>query len=67
MKFVLKPWQLFSIVVAGWATQQQQRVIDYLRAENQVLKESLGQHRLLLSDDQRRRRLAVHGCRGPLG
>lgn len=35
--------------------QQQQLVIEYLREENRVLKEQLGQKRLRLNDDQRRR------------
>jgi len=35
-------------------------VIEYLRTENQVLKEKLGKRRILLNDDQRRR-LAVKG------
>ncbi len=33
-------------------------MIEYLRTENQVLKEKLGKRRILLNDDQRRR-LAV--------
>jgi hypothetical protein len=36
-------------------TKQQQQVIEYLRAENEVLKEKLGKKRILLDDDQRRR------------
>jgi hypothetical protein len=36
MKFVLQPWQLFPIILAGWVNQQQQRVIDYLRTENPI-------------------------------
>ena len=35
-------------------------MIDYLRTENQVLKEKLGKKRILLNDDQRRR-LGVKG------
>ncbi len=35
-------------------------MIEYLRTENQVLKEKLGKRRILLNDDQRRR-LAVKG------
>jgi len=35
-------------------------VIEYLRAENRVLREKLGKKRILLNDDQRRR-LAVKG------
>ncbi len=60
MNFVLQPWQLLLVIVAGWINQQQQQVIDYLLSENQVLKESHGKKRILLSDDQRRR-LAVKG------
>ena len=60
MSFILKPWHLMFFVFAGWATRQQQEVIDYLRTENQVLKEKLGKKRILLDDDQRRR-LGVKG------
>jgi hypothetical protein len=60
MSFVLKPWQLWIVAVAGWINQQQQEVIEYLRTENQVLKEIHGKKRILLNDDQRRR-LAVKG------
>jgi hypothetical protein len=60
MNFVLQPWQLFFAVLAGWVNSRQQAVIDYLRTENQVLKEKLGKKRILLDDDQRRR-LAVRG------
>ena len=58
MNLILQPWQLLLVIVAGWVHRQQQEVIDYLRTENQVLKEKLGKKRILLSDDQRRR-LAV--------
>jgi hypothetical protein len=58
LNFLLQPWQLLLVILAGWVNQQQQQVIDYLRTENQILKEKLGKRRLLLSDDQRRR-LAV--------
>ena len=64
MGLVLQPWQFLLVILAGWVNQQQQQVIEYLRAENQVLKEKLGQQRILLTDDQRRR-LAVQGK--PLG
>ena len=52
------PWQLLSVIVAGWMSRQQQQVIDYLREENRVLREKLGVKRVRLNDDQRRR-LAV--------
>jgi putative transposase len=38
--------------------QRQLQVIEYLREENRVLREQLGEHRLRFHDDQRRR-LAV--------
>ena len=60
MSFILHPWQLLLIILAGWVNQQQQQVIEYLRTENRVLKEKLGKNRILLTDDQRRR-LAVQG------
>ena len=60
MDFVLQPWQLYIVIIAGWINRQQQEVIDYLRTENQVLKEKLGKKRILLNDNQRRR-LAVKG------
>jgi hypothetical protein len=60
MNLVLHPWQLLLLVLAGWINRQQQEVIEYLRTENQVLKEKLGKKRILLNDDQRRR-LAVKG------
>src|SRR6516162_11662262 len=60
MNFVLQPWQLLFLILAGWVNRQQQEVIEYLRTENQVLREKLGKRRILLSDDQRRR-LAIKG------
>ena len=60
MKTYLKPWQLLLLILAGWINHRQQEVIEYLRAENDVLREKLGKKRILLNDDQRRR-LAVKG------
>ncbi len=54
----LDPLQLITVALAGWLNQQQQDIIDYLREENRVLREQLGNRRLRLNDDQRRR-LAV--------
>ncbi len=55
-----RPWQLYFVILAGWINRQQQEVIEYLRTENQVLKEKFGKKRILLNNDQRRR-LAVKG------
>jgi hypothetical protein len=60
MNFVLQPWNLLLVSLAGWINRRQQNVIEYLRTENQVLKEKLGKKRILL-DDHQRRRLAVKG------
>src|SRR5210317_1594804 len=60
MNFTLQPWQFYLVIIGGWIHRQQQEVIEYLRTENQVLKEKLGPKRILLDDDQRRR-LAVKG------
>jgi putative transposase len=60
MNFVLQPWQLLFFILTGWVNRRQQEVVEYLRTENQVLKESFGERRILLNDDQRRR-LAVQG------
>src|ERR1700704_6212290 len=49
------PFRLLLISVAGWLGQQQRDAIDYLREENRVLREQLGDRRLRLNDDHRRR------------
>ena len=54
MEFILQPWQLFVLILAGWMNCQQQEVIEYFQTENQVLKEKLGKKRILLDDNQQR-------------
>ena len=51
----LDPFRFVLITVAGWMNQRQLHVIEYLREENRVLREHLGDRRLRLNDDQRRR------------
>ena len=51
----LDPFRFLLMAVAGWMNQQQLHLIDYLREENRVLREELGQKRLRFNDDQRRR------------
>jgi hypothetical protein len=58
MRIVLDPFRFVLIAVAGWMNQRQLQMIEYLREENRVLREQLGERRLRLTDDQRRR-LAV--------
>jgi phage-related protein len=55
MPSVLDPFRFVLIAVAGWMNEQQQMAIDYLREENRVLREQLGDRRLRLNDEQRRR------------
>ena len=59
-KPILQPWHLLLTILAGIVNREQQRAIDYLRTENQVLREKIGKKRIILDDDQRRR-LAVKG------
>jgi len=49
------PFRFVLISVAGWMNQRQAQMIEYLREENRVLREQLGNRRLWLIDDQRRR------------
>ena len=55
MPRVLDPLRFVLIAVAGWMNQSQSQIIDYLREENRVLREQLGERRLKFNDDQRRR------------
>src|ERR1700687_4091093 len=58
MPRVPDPFRFVLIAVFGWMNQRQLQVIDYLREENRVLREQLGDRRLRLNGHQRRR-LAV--------
>ena len=55
MRRTFDPFRLLVVSIAGWLNQQQRDAIDYLREENRVLREQLGNKRLRLNDDQRRR------------
>jgi transposase InsO family protein len=58
MTYVIQPFHLLVIAVAGWLNHQQQATIDYLIEENRVLKDQLKGQRLRFTDEQRIR-LAV--------
>jgi hypothetical protein len=60
LEFILRPWRLIVLFLASHLNREQQRIIEYLQVENQVLQEKLGKGRILLNDDQCRR-LAVKG------
>ena len=49
----VKPWTFFAVAIAGWMNRQQQQVIEYLRAENQILREKIGTKRVLLNESQK--------------
>ena len=55
MNFILQPWQLLFMSLAGWVNREQQETIDYLQTETQVLREKLGKKHILLNDNQRPR------------
>ena len=59
MSTFVSPLIFLVSLLAGWLNQEQQKILEYLREENRVLKEQLG-GRLRLSDEQRRR-LAAKG------
>lgn len=54
MKASLHPWQVLLLIMAGWINRHQQHAIEYLIAENRILRKKLGKKRILLDDDQRR-------------
>ena len=55
MAKALDPFRFVLIAVAGWMNQRQLQVIEYLREENGVLREQLGDRRIRFTDEQRRR------------
>jgi len=52
---VFDPFRFLLIAVSRSMNQRQLQVIDYLREENRVLRERLGDRRLPLNDYQRQR------------
>ena len=56
----IKPHAMLLMMLAGWINRHQQDMIEYLKAENKILREKLGKKRLLLNDSQRRH-LAILG------
>jgi len=53
---MFKPvWRFMVLALAGWMNRQQQEAIAYLRVENELLREMLGQKGIRLNDSQRAR------------
>ena len=61
-----KPMVMLLTMIAGWMNRQQQEIIEYLKAENGILRDELrkatGRKRILLNNKQRRK-LAILGKR----
>jgi transposase len=60
MSFLLQPFHLMLLVLSEFVRKEQEKRIEFLLLENQILREKIGGKRVLLTDDQRRR-LAVKG------
>jgi len=60
MSFLLQPFQIVFAALSEFIRQEQEKVIEYLQLENQILREKIAAKRVLLNDDQRRL-LAVKG------
>ena len=60
MNFILKPWQLFFLILSGWVNRRQQEIIEFQNAQIQALIEKMGRKRILLTDEHRRV-LAIKG------
>jgi len=46
--------QFLIVMLAVWLARQQEAFIEYLKAENRVLKTRLGRRRIIFSDAERR-------------
>jgi len=55
MTRLLTPFRFVLIALSGVMNEHQSLLIDYVREENRVLREQLGDKRLRFTDDQRRR------------
>ena len=60
MRTTLTPFHLLVVSFAGWLNREQQKILEYLKAENAVLRQQLRGKRLRLNDEQRLR-LALKG------
>ena len=47
MSFILHPWHLLLVILAGWINQLQQQIIEFQRTEIDVLKRKLGKKRII--------------------
>ena len=54
MSFVLRPWQLFFLILSGFVNRRQQEIIEFQNAQIRALMDKMGRKRILLTDRQRR-------------
>ena len=45
------PWHLVVAMLVGWINREQQKVVDYLKEENKVLRDHLRGKRVRFTDD----------------
>jgi len=50
-----QPLVFLLALYAGWVNRHQQRIVEYLIAENRILKRQFGKRRVRLTDDERMR------------
>ena len=43
MNFVLRPWQLFFLILSDWVNRQQQEIIEFQNAQIQALLDKIGE------------------------
>ena len=55
MSAVIQPLQLLLMIFAAWLNHRQIDLIEYLKEENRILKERLGDQRIRFTDTERRR------------
>jgi putative transposase len=41
-------------MLAGWINRHQQDIIEYLQAENTILRSKIGKKRIILTDEQKK-------------
>jgi hypothetical protein len=52
---------MLLVMMAGWLNRHQQDVIEYVKEENKILREKLGNKRILLNDRRQKLGTATNG------
>ena len=50
MPFLLQPFHVMLVVLSEYVRREQEKQIEYLQVESQILREKIGVNRVLLSD-----------------